>query len=123
MNRLLNPRVISLVFAVSFAVSAQALYEIEGEPGQQTAYDGVWAYVFAAGALLGFLYVVFPMNRWLAACSCAVMAGACISRAWGLITGPTLTDARSRLGLSVWLSHAFALAAIWALVLMRRRDG
>lgn len=123
LRRLMNDRSIPAVYAVVFGVAAQALYEIEAEPGQQTNFDSLWAYVFAAGALLSVLYAVFPRNRQLAAWACAVMVGACVSRAWALFAGPTLTDARSRLGLSVWLGFGFALSFIWATRLMPGRDG
>lgn len=118
MARLYDARTIAAVYGVLFAVAAVCLYEIDKEPGSQAFFDWLWPYFFGAAAVLAFLFTAFPHNRWFAAWSGAGMAGACVSRAWGLFAGgfygdSNLTDARTILGGSFWVGFGFAISVVW----------
>lgn len=125
---LFHHRAIVAVYGLLFSTASVCLWLIEQEPGQRTQVDGVWPYVFGIGGALS-LAAAFVRSRQIAAWSCALMVGSCVSRAWALLIGGFggtsngLTDARAVLGWTTWLGYGLALSIIWTNVVMPASDG
>lgn len=127
MRRLFDPdhadRTVPSVIGAYFVWAAFWLWRLEGEPSTEVFYDWLWPWVFLAAGVLGIAYAAWPQSKHLAAWSAALMAGACVSRAWAV-----LASAFAEKGLwvwpeavfraSTWLLTGFLISLVWVAFLM-----